>query len=277
MHTKVKEKAELLHRLHDPAHPLALANAWDAASARLVEAAGGSAVATTSAGVSWSLGVPDGNLLDRDEALKLIARIVKAVDVPVSADIENGIGDTPDEVAATVTGVIEAGAAGVNIEDSHSAGPGGLRLQSEQSDRLAAARSAAAALGVPLFLNARVDTFLRGVGETPAKRLDETLARAQSYVDAGASGIFVPGVLDPQTITELVKSITVPLNIIAMPGAPSVRELSGLGVARVSLGPRIAMAAYAVAWHAARDLIAGDYPEPLAPYANLNELLSPRG
>lgn len=246
------DNVRLFRSLHTPTGPLALANAWDVASARIIEAAGASAIATTSAGVSWSLGSPDGDFLSRDRALELIGRIVAAVAVPVTADIEGGYGTDAAGVAETVAGVLAAGAAGVNIED-------GTRPPRELATRLGAARQAADQAGADLFLNARIDTFLFGLGD-PDTRLKETLSRAHMYVDAGADGIFVPGITDPATIAVLAKDISVPLNVLAGPGAPTVAELGTLGVARVSLGSGVAQVAYAAARRTAQELFgAGDH------------------
>ncbi|MGW6819162.1 isocitrate lyase/PEP mutase family protein [Streptomyces sp. NPDC055005] len=254
--------------LHTPASPLALANAWDVAGARLVEAAGGAAVATTSAGVAWSLGAPDGDALARDRALDLVARVAAAVSVPVTADIEGGFGADAAGVAETVAGVLAAGAVGINIED-------GNRAPADHAERLAAARAAAETAGVPLYVNARVDTYLFGLGE-PGGRLDETLRRAAAYLEAGATGIFVPGVTDPATVAELAEGIDAPLNILVGPGAPSVAELGALGVARVSLGSWVAEAAYAVVRRAAEEMLREGTYTSLAgslPYGELNALL----
>lgn len=263
--------AHLFRSLHSPSAPLALANAWDVASARVIEAAGAPAIATTSAGVAWSLGSPDGDFLARDRALRLIARIVAAVAVPVTADIEGGYGKDAAGVAETVAGVLAAGAVGVNIED-------GTRPPTELATRLAAARQTADRAGADLFLNARVDTFLFGLGD-PDTRLKETLARAHMYVDAGADGIFVPGVTDTATIAALARDISVPLNVMASPGTPTVAELSALGVARVSLGSGVAQVAYAAARRAAQDLFGtGGYDsltEGMA-FPELNALFSDR-
>lgn len=213
---------------HQSGEPLVLPNVWDAASARIVEQAGAEAVATTSAGVAWSLGVPDGDRLGVDDAVAVVARIVRAVDVPVTADIESGYGD----VGATVRRIRDAGAVGVNIEDGAEAAP----------ERFAAARAA----GGDLFINARIDTFLLGVGD-----LDETVARARRYLDAGADGIFVPGAIDADVITQLVERIPAPVNVMVWAGAPTVSELAKLGVRRVSLGAAIAQAAYSLVRDAA--------------------------
>ncbi|OKK20766.1 3-methyl-2-oxobutanoate hydroxymethyltransferase [Streptomyces sp. CB00455] len=265
---QARAAALVFARLHTSAAPLALANAWDVASARIVEAAGAPAVATTSAGVAWSLGSPDGDALARDRALDLVARVAGAVSVPVTADIESGFGADPAAVAETVAGVLAAGAVGINIED-------GTRAPAEHAERVAAARSAAEAAGIPLFVNARIDTYLFGLGD-PATRLDETLARAAGYLRAGATGIFVPGVTDPATIAELARGIDAPLNILVGPGAPSVAELGALGVSRVSLGSWVAGAAYAVVRRATEELVADGTYGPLAdslPYGELNGLL----
>ncbi|MEV0267199.1 isocitrate lyase/phosphoenolpyruvate mutase family protein [Hamadaea sp. NPDC050747] len=261
--------AELLRSLHVPGRPLVLANAWDAASAAVVAATGAPAVATTSAGVAWSLGAPDGDMLARDQAVDLIARVVRAVGVPVSADIESGFGATADEVAETARAVIAAGAAGINIEDNSHGGPTVLRTVAEQAERLAAIRSAAADSG--LFVNARIDTFLAGAGG-----LDETVERATAYVAAGADGVFVPGVTDPATIKELVAAIPAPLNILVGPGSPTIGELAELGVARASLGSSIAQAAYALVRRAAEEAYAHGTYETVADgvdYGTLNALL----
>ncbi|WP_439675732.1 isocitrate lyase/PEP mutase family protein [Embleya sp. MST-111070] len=274
--TSPRDTALTFRALHTGSAPLALANVWDAAGARLVVEAGARAVATTSAGVAWGLGAADGDLLGRDRALELIARVVAAVEVPVTADIESGFGVDPDGVAETVRGVLAAGAVGINLEDASHGGPTPLRPIADQAERIAAARAAADAADVPLYLNARVDTYLRGTGE-PADRLRETLDRASAYLAAGADGIFVPGVVDPPTIAALTASLTAPLNILVGPGAPDVAELGRLGVARVSLGSAVAEAAYAVVRRAARELYDSGTYTGLAdaiPYGDLNALLA---
>jgi 2-methylisocitrate lyase-like PEP mutase family enzyme len=276
--TAQRDRALLFRSLHTGADALLLPNAWDVVSARLVEEAGASAIATTSAGVAWSLGAADGDRLGRDRALSLIARVVAAVDVPVTADIESGYADGPDGVAETIEGVLAAGAVGVNLEDAHLGGASPLRPIEEQAERIAAARQAAGAARVPLFVNARIDTYLPAVGD-PAVRVQDTLARARAYLAAGADGIFVPGVTDPATVSVLVEGVAGPLNILAGPGAPTVAALAGLGVARISLGSSIAEAAYAVARRAARELLTTGTYESLTgalDYGRLNALLGSR-
>jgi 2-methylisocitrate lyase-like PEP mutase family enzyme len=267
----LRDRALAFRALHVPGRPLVLPNAWDAASARLVEDAGAAAVATTSAGLAWALGVPDGDRLDRDRALEAVARITSTVAVPVSADIESGFAKDPAGVADTVRAVLAAGAVGVNIEDALYGDGGVLRPVAEQAERIAAAREAADAEGVPLFVNARIDTFLRGAGG-----VDATLERAAAFRAAGADGIFVPGAVEPGTVKELADGIDGPLNVLVGPGAPPVAELAALGVARVSAGSSVALAAYAVVRRAARELLdTGTYDAVVGGlgYGELNSLL----
>ncbi|MFI6546819.1 isocitrate lyase/phosphoenolpyruvate mutase family protein [Streptomyces prunicolor] len=267
----LRDRALAFRALHVPGRPLVLPNAWDAASARIVEDAGVSAVATTSAGLAWALGVQDGDQLDRERALEALARITASVAVPVSADIESGFAKDAAGVADTVRAVLAAGAVGVNIEDALYGGAGVLRPVAEQAERIAAAREAADAEGVPLFVNARIDTYLRGAGG-----MDATLERAAAFRAAGADGIFVPGAVEPGTVKELADGIDAPLNVLVGPGAPPVAELAALGVARVSAGSSVALAAYAVVRRAARELLdTGTYGAQTGGlgYGELNSLL----
>ncbi|MFI7607496.1 isocitrate lyase/phosphoenolpyruvate mutase family protein [Micromonospora sp. NPDC049366] len=269
--TDILTRAELFRSLHTPGSPLVLVNAWDVASARIVASAGARAVATTSAGVAWSLGVPDGDALGRDAAVGLVRRVAAAVPLPVTADIESGFGATPAEVGVTVREVLAAGAVGVNIEDARHDEGAPLRDVADQCERIAAARAAADEVGVPLFVNARVDTFLRGVAG-----VEETVARAGAYLAAGADGIFVPGVVDPATVRTLVEAVPAPLNVLVGPGAPTVPELARIGVARVSLGSAVAEAAYGVARRAADEAFGSGTYGALADaldYGTLNALM----
>ncbi|MEU3250595.1 isocitrate lyase/phosphoenolpyruvate mutase family protein [Streptomyces sp. NPDC006997] len=266
------DRAVAFRALHVPGRPLVLPNAWDLASARIVADAGAAAVATTSAGLAWALGAADGDRLGRDAALGAVAVIAAGVRLPVSADIESGYARDPEGVADTVRAVLAAGAVGVNIEDaSHEPGRGPLRPLTEQAERIAAARGAADAAGVPLFVNARVDTFLRGAGG-----VDDTLERAAAYLAAGADGIFVPGTVDPGTVKLLADGVDAPLNVLVGPGAPPVSELAALGVARVSAGSAIAQATHALIRRAARELLGTGTYDTLTGgtgYAELNALL----
>jgi 2-methylisocitrate lyase-like PEP mutase family enzyme len=170
--------------------------------------------------------------------------------------------------------VLEAGAVGINLEDAQQGGETPLRPAAEQAERLAAARAAAEAAGVDLYINARTDVFLRSIGD-PAGRVQASLERAAAYIEAGASGIFVPGITDPATVAELVRGIAAPVNVLVGPGAPPVEQLAELGVARISTGSSLAAAAYAVAQRATRELAATGTYEALAgelDYGTLNAL-----
>ncbi|AQR62834.1 hypothetical protein BZG35_15110 [Brevundimonas sp. LM2] len=220
------------HALH-ASGLLILPNAWDAASAALSVAAGARAVATTSAGVAWALGWPDGGRPPEVELLQALARIVRAAgDTPVSADIEGGFSDDPGAAAAFARRTRDTGAVGINIEDGADPAEG-------LADKIAAVR---AAVGGDLFINARCDLWLRDIG--PAEeRLDEAARRAAMYRAAGADGLFMPGVTEPETITALV-GLGLPLNLLARPGLADARALEALGVRRLSAGSNIAAAAY---------------------------------
>lgn len=269
MNTSSVQKARNFHSLHDSQHPLLLSNSWDVASALVSEAAGVLAVATTSAGIAWSLGLADGDHLDRTRAIAVVAAIAAAVAIPVTADIEGGYADSAADVATTVEGILEAGAVGINIED-------GSRSVDEFAARISVARRAADIAGVSMFINARTDVYLASIG-APEQRLAETLARAERYIDAGADGIFVPGVVDAETIAALAAGVLAPLNVLVSAGTPRVVELGRLGVARVSLGSGVAKAAYAVAQRAAAELVAegtfGATSDALD-YGDLNRLMA---
>jgi 2-methylisocitrate lyase-like PEP mutase family enzyme len=271
VNTTRAESAAHLHSLHVAGRPLLLPNAWDVASARLIEEAGAAAVATTSAGTAWSLGRPDGDALGRDIAVAAIARIAAAVSVPVTADIEGGYADDADGVERTVDAVLGAGAVGINVED-------GARDPAEFAARVGAARRAADRAGVPAFVNARTDVFLSGLVE-PDRELSETVDRARRVLDAGADGVFVPGVVDLATVEALCSAIPGPVNVMVGPGSPTVAELAGAGVARVSLGSGIAQAAYAVARRAAVELLGpGTYDAVVGAvdHGDLNALVAGR-
>jgi len=273
--SNLTDKALLFRELHKADPVLALPNAWDVASARLIESAGARAIATTSAGVAWSLGAADGDELDRDRALDFVSRVAAAVTLPVSADIESGFAFTAEGVAETVRGVLAAGAVGVNLEDALHHGDRALRPVGDQAERINAARRAADVVKIPLFINARVDTYLRSVGD-PATRLQDTLDRAAAYLAAGADGVFVPGVTDLSVVAQLAKGIAAPLNVLAGYGSPTVADLAAAGVARVSLGSSLASAAYAVASRAAKELFETGTYESLAgslEYQEINSLL----
>ncbi|MET4062150.1 2-methylisocitrate lyase-like PEP mutase family enzyme [Arthrobacter sp. UYP6] len=267
--TTNNHKTALFRSLHKAQQPLRLANVWDVASAMITEASGAQAIATTSAGVAWSLGLPDGSKLDRGQAVAAVARIVEAVNLPVTADIEDGYADSSKGVSLTVTEVLNAGAVGINIEDGNT-DPGSF------SEKIAAARQAASHVGVDLFINARTDVFLSGNG-SEEQQIEDALKRSNRYVDAGADGIFVPGATNEAAIIALVEGISVPVNVMVGPGSISVSELGKLGVARISLGSGVAQAAYAIAQVAAVELFTvGTYDSVAGAldYGRLNGLLA---
>jgi 2-methylisocitrate lyase-like PEP mutase family enzyme len=241
--------ARRLRALHTQA-PLVLPNAWDAGSARAIEAAGATAIATTSAGVSWAAGVDDAGGLTRTTAIAALRAICAAVSIPVTADLESGYG----EVEATVADALEAGAVGINLEDST-----GRVLDDPwvHAARIAAARTVAVSAGIELVINARTDTHLFGDGSG-------TIERAKQYAEAGADVLFVPGVVDAATIRELVAASPLPLNVMVGPGSPSVAELTALGVTRISVGPAITTAAYGLATAAAEELLSSGTYESLS-------------
>jgi 2-methylisocitrate lyase-like PEP mutase family enzyme len=250
-----RDLAARFRALHAPgADPmLVLVNAWDAMSARLVEAAGAQALATTSAGVSWALGRPDGQGLSREQMLAGVRLIAGAVRIPVSADVESGYGaGTPRDAAETARGVLDAGAVGLNLEDAPGT-DGAVVVDAEyHAERIAAMRAAA---GPDLFINARTDAILRKVGTDAGAQFDEAVRRARLYLAAGADGVFVPGAVDADTIGRLAAAIDAPLNVIGGPGVPSIPELRALGVRRVSVGPGLARAVMAHVRRAAAELL----------------------
>ena len=271
-------KAEAFRKLHDGSRILILPNAWDVASARLLEAAGFCAIATTSAGVNWSLGYADGEQIGRWTMLDAVGRIAGHVSVPVTADMVAGFGSTPDEIGETIRGVIAAGAVGLNMEDSTGDPHNPLVEVSLQKEKIRAARDAATATGVSIVINARTDVFLAAVG-APETRLEHAVRRANAYREAGADCLFVPGVQDSATIAQLASAINGPLNILARAGIPPIAELTRLGVARVSVGSGPMLAALAQLRRIAVELLGpGTFSaitEDTIPYAELNALLSP--
>jgi len=237
MNPRQKSLAESFRSLHHGPTILVLANCWDVASARVLEAAGVPAIATSSAGVAFSLGYPDGQRIARDEMLAVVARVAKAVKVPVTADVESGYGPRPEDAARTAQAVIEAGAVGMNLEDSTEESDTALIEVSLAVEKIRAVREAGGRAGVPLVINARTDVYLNQVG-APDSRYDHALRRAAAFRDAGADCIFLPGVREPELIARFVKDLQFPINILAGPGSPAIAELQRLGVARVSLGSK---------------------------------------
>ncbi len=223
--------------LHIKSDPVILYNIWDPGSAAIVAGAGARALATGSWPVAVAHGFADGQNIPLDMMLDNLRRIVAAVDLPVSADIEGGYGISPAQVAQTATKTIAAGAVGFNFEDQ-VVGGAGLHDITAQSARITAARAAADAMCPGSYINARTDIFLKAPAETHnAAMLEEALARAQAYATAGASGFFAPGLADEAMISRLCAECPLPVNIIALPHVPAPARLAELGVARISYGP----------------------------------------
>jgi len=229
------EKAERFRQLHHGPHILALVNVWDVATARLVEKGGFPAIATSSAAVANSWGYPDGQHISRADMLSVVERIARHVQLPVSADLEAGYGETDEAAAELAFAMISAGAVGLNFEDSTGDARNPLLPLEQQVERIKRLREIASAIRVPVVINARTDVFLAEVGE-PESRFEHAVRRVNAYRQAGADSLFVPGVADGELIGRLVKAAQGPLNILYGPGSPSVAELERLGVARVSFG-----------------------------------------
>ena len=227
-------QAKTFKKLHEGPQVLVLPNAWDSASAALMEDAGARAIATSSAAVAWAHGYADGDVLPRPALLATISEIARVISVPLTADIEGGYTDDIPELGEVIKAVAGAGAVGINLED-------GARAPDLHARKIEAARGAVG----DLFINARIDVYLRGGQGDDA--LEETLRRAAQYRAAGASGIFVPGPVDEALIAALAKEIALPLNVMGRAGAPSAATLQALGVRRLSSATAPFRAAYAAA------------------------------
>jgi 2-methylisocitrate lyase-like PEP mutase family enzyme len=244
-----KEKAERFLQYHHDKEILVLLNSWDVGSARLVEACGYKAIATTSMGIAASFGYPDCQVIQLSDMVEAVTRIVNGVHVPVTADIEAGYGNSVSEIVDSVRKFIAAGIVGINIEDSIDLQPQ-LLDEMEFCERIAAIRELSDSLGFHLVLNARTDAFYTS-SASPQEKLSESIRRGNIYREAGADCIFVQPVWEKETIATLVKEIDAPINILANPGIragtpPSIRELQDLGVARLSLGSGLMKATLAL-------------------------------
>ena len=248
--------ANLFKSLHAGAEILVLPNAWDAASARLLQDAGARAVATSSAAVAWSHGYADGDKLPVPLLLATLKAISRVVSVPLTADIEGGYSDDPKAVGETVGAVMDAGAVGINLEDGRGS-PDLLCAKIE------AARAAADRRGVPLFINARTDVYLHRLAEGDAA-LEEATARAQRYREAGADGIFVPGPTEDAVISALAWGVGAPLNVMARAGVGTAERMKLLGVRRLSSAIGLFRAAYSALAVAGRDYLQNGDPDALA-------------
>jgi 2-methylisocitrate lyase-like PEP mutase family enzyme len=271
----LRAKAERFQRMHLGPEILVIANAWDAASARIFEHAGMKAVGTGSAGIAFSHGYPDNEQLPREVILQATREIVRVVDVPVTADILSGLGESIEAVVATVKEVIAMGAVGINIEDGSDTGGVHLFDIEEQADKIAAICEAVRASGIPIVVNARTDSFWLKLGDEN-QRLAESIRRANRYREAGAHCLFVPSAADKATIETLVREIAGPVNILTVPGCPPIAELQALGVRRVSEGSGPMRATMMLTRKIAQDLLAtGAYTRfhtEAVPYPEANKL-----
>jgi len=268
------EKALALRKLHHQPQPVVFVNVWDAASARIVAALDFPALATTSAGIAYVEGFPDGQAISRDCMLAHVATIARAVDLPVTADLEGGYGPSVADAVATLRGAIAAGAVGMNFEDSTSADAPLLPIGA-QTARIAAMRAAADEFGVPFVINARVDVY-RIAGATD-EQFGAAIARAKAYLAAGADCIFVPFVSEETLIGQLATAIPGPLNVLAGAASPDVATLARLGVKRISLGSAPAahlLAAFRRAALEVRDEGTYRFAADRISHAELSELFS---
>jgi 2-methylisocitrate lyase-like PEP mutase family enzyme len=269
-----REKAIRLRELHQGPQILVLPNAWDVASARIFEEVGFPAIATTSAGIANLMGYPDGQYISCKEMLEMVARIAQTVSVPVTADMEAGYGDTPEQLADMACELITTGAVGLNLEDALHEND--LFDVERQVEKIRAIRAVGDSAGVPLVINARTDVYLAREWD-PAGRFAEAVRRLNAYRQAGADCLFAPGVRDLETIARLVKAVDGPLNILATAGTPSIGQLEAVGVARVSVGSGPARACMALVQHIAQELkdkgTYRSFTDQMMTYAEANRLI----
>lgn len=229
------EKAKRFAELHVKGAPLLLYNAWDAGSAKSIVEAGAPAIATSSWAVAEAQGYRDGEAIPLEFAEQIVARIAATVDLPVTVDFEGGYSDDDDKLAGNVARLLDLGVAGINFEDRVVKGSG-LYDTARQAERIAVIRETTEKLGVGLFINARTDLFL-GQGRDAAQSVGEAIDRAKAYAVAGASGFFIPGLVDAALISRICDDVTLPVNVMVMDGVPSNDRLAEIGVARISYGP----------------------------------------
>ena len=257
-----QQYAEAFHGLHRKGDPLILFNAWDVATAKAI-ANTSPAVATSSWAVASALGYADGEDVPLDMVTGLVSRMTAAVSVPISIDLEAGYGDTPEAAAESVAKILKAGAIGINIEVGLFGGKRQLVSPDQHAAKIKAVRNAAQKLGIRLFINARTDPFLLKFG-SPDECLSEAAKRAKAYADAGADGIFVPGLTDLALIEKFVQLTPLPVNIMVTQGLPEIPDLARVGVRRVSLGPWPMMAAMRDIEQAAASKQYGTFVQPKA-------------
>ena len=266
-----------MRKLHSVPRVLVLPNAWDVVSACVLEELGYPAIATTSAGVAFALGYPDGQRVTRDEMLEVVARIARAVRVPVTADMEAGYGTTLADMAKTAKAIVDAGAVGLNLEDVTGETESSQVNTELQAEKIRTIRETSASLGVPLVVNARTDIYLMPIGPE-ATRFERTVERLRAYRAAGADCVFAPGVSERGLIERLVKAVAAPLNILVTPGCPPIPELEKFGVRRASIGSGVMRSTLGLVRRIGRELLEkGTYSsvfEGAIPFAEVNALLA---
>jgi 2-methylisocitrate lyase-like PEP mutase family enzyme len=257
----MSDSVDTFRAVHAGPRLLRLANAWDPGSARLVESLGAAAVATTSAGVAWALGYPDGGAMPAEAAIAVAQNIAGVLTVPLTVDFEDGYSADPAVVAAYVRRLADSGVAGINLEDGADA-----------PEVAAAKLEAIKAAGVDIFVNLRTDVYLRGLAPEGAA-VAEVLARAKTYRDAGADGLFVPGICVPAEIREVAAAVGLPLNVMEWPGLPAADDLVELGARRLSAGSAIAQSTWGLTRELAGAFLAGEPgPAGAMDYGELQQL-----
>jgi 2-methylisocitrate lyase-like PEP mutase family enzyme len=262
--------AQTFRNLHQPPALLVLPNAWDAGSARLIESLGARAIATTSAGVAWARGYPDGNALPTDQLVAAARDIKRVIQVPLTIDLEAGYSNDPLAVARLTSRILDVGVAGINIED-------GADSPDLLCTKIEAIRKQAAGMNLDLFINARTDVYLRGLA-AGAAAVEEVIRRAERYRAAGCDGLFVPGLSDANAMAAIAAAIEpLPLNVMAIPGLPTIEVLRKSGVRRLSAGSAIAQAALGCTSRLATEFLAGTIGSLFtasAAYGQVNQLFT---
>ena len=267
--TKLINKITTFRHLHSQGG-LRLNNVWDVMSARLAEKAGATAIATTSAGVAWTMGYADGHTIPRKCVMQHAAAIVASTELPVSIDVENGLLSAGESMSDLAQDLLAAGVVGVNLEDTQD---GNMLDVVRGAQRIQQLRAACNALDYPLFINARLDVLLRG----GSKEADSLISRAQAYIAAGADGVFIPGLIDLALCQQVALGINAPLSVMALAGAPSAEEIFATGVKRYSAGSFIAESAYGHVLAQMQIFQQTGYVQPAAShlsYGEMNQMIS---
>jgi 2-methylisocitrate lyase-like PEP mutase family enzyme len=270
--------AEEFLKFHHDNKILLLPNAWDVVTAKIYEKLGFKAIGTTSAGIASTLGYPDGQVMSLKENLSVVRKIVDSTNLPVNADLESGYSDSVEGAVVAAQAALDIGVAGINLEDSTGVEKKPFFEIEEVVERIKAVRSMAHDRGINLVINLRTDVYMLGK-EGHAEKFKSTVKRANMYATAGADCIFVPdtGDFNEQIITELVREINAPLNIIAGPNIPPVQKLEEIGVSRLSFGPRPMRAMLALLVKMKKEVLeSGTYKtmfEETISYDEINSLL----